>query len=651
MKFPYKYFFHLIVFIFITVANSSCKTGEIYVSDAIVVDQNLLILSDAVANRNVNLLWDLKDHSDERISDIAWRALSVAKIEDLRELIDLAIATDQKEAWYVLRFQELSELDIEEISVHFFTSEAERGPICSFFFSVGDRWTLDMLLNNSEIIMDNSECAMAVGGMLTHVEAGEENINRVVDMLLETDESQVQSYLLYGFWRSTLNRPDLDSEATEKLLTALQNRKDSAPALIDEYLIRLTGERGFEFVMNNRSDRELADSVQLSIALAESVSFLNEGSSDKNKIYRLLNHPNPQVSVMTLESLKELDNHDLNWLSDLSNSLIHFPENAEVSITYMELLQMNGIEFPEMNLILDQIDRQHPYLKNRTLGLFGERSDTETYLAKLLDMLDNEGIEAQHATVALSDLAVGNNFPPVIRDRIREALSVAIRNQNRSVITASGRLLTNRYYFNENDKDLFMEGYSQALKKNNLSVAQLLFGVMNELSVLDENFNPELSSNEFQMPDWYRILEMGDHPRWVLKTNRGDIVIQLDPETAPFTVSSIDSLTRAGMYDGVSFHRVVRNFVIQGGDFDRRDGLGGPGYRIPTEPALYTFERGKVGMASSGQDTEGSQFFITHTWTPHLDGLYTIFGEVIQGMDVVDHIQIGDVVLSAEILW
>ncbi len=650
MRYPFKLFFHLIALSFIMMAYSSCATNEPYLIEEIEIDQNLNILSDAVTERNVELLWDLKDSSNERISGSAWRALAITQIDDLRDLINLAIDKDQAEAWYVLRFQNLSELEIEVISTHFFTSDAKRGPICSFFFSKGDDWTLEMLLKNSEIVLDNRKCAMAVGGMLTRIKVSEEYIQRVLELLSETVDSEIKSYLLYGFWRSALNRPNQGTDSYEKLVQLLESRKNSQPALVDEFLIRLTGAQGFNFVMNNRSGIDLTEHVQLSVELARAVRFLEGENLDKNEILRLLNHTNPHVSVMTLESLKELDNHDPSWLTGFSELLVHFPENAEVSITTLELLQMNDVEIPGMDAILDEIDQNHPYLKNRTLGLFKERLDSETYLAKILDNLDREGIEAQHAAVALSEFANNFSTPSEIRDRIRISLSDAILSQNRSVITASGQLLTNRYYFDENDRNLFMEGYTQAYENQNFSVAQLLFGVMTELSLIEDDFNPDFRLNDFQNPDWQRILELGDAPHWVLNTDRGEIVIQLDPRTAPFTVSSIDSLTRAGLYDGVNFHRVVRNFVIQGGDFDRRDGLGGPGYRIPTEPAQYTFKRGAAGIASSGQDTEGSQFFITHTWTPHLDGLYTIFGEVIHGMDVVDRIQIGDVVLSAEII-
>jgi len=108
-------------------------------------------------------------------------------------------------------------------------------------------------------------------------------------------------------------------------------------------------------------------------------------------------------------------------------------------------------------------------------------------------------------------------------------------------------------------------------------------------------------------------------------------------------VLSFAKLVRKKFYDGLIFHRVVPDFVIQGGD-PRGDGWGGPGYSIRSEFSLATFTKGAVGIASSGKDTEGCQFFITQVPTPHLDGRYTVFAQVIEGQDVVDRIQIGDTI-------
>ena len=149
--------------------------------------------------------------------------------------------------------------------------------------------------------------------------------------------------------------------------------------------------------------------------------------------------------------------------------------------------------------------------------------------------------------------------------------------------------------------------------------------------------------------DWGALQELGTHPRLVLETNRGTVTIELDTEQAPQTVQAITRFAQEGRYDGVPFHRVVPNFVVQGGDFARRDGFGGPGVFLRTEATRIGHRRGTVGMASAGTDTEGSQFFVSHSMQPHLDGSYTAFGQVTDGMDVVDRLRVDDRIESARV--
>ncbi|HEY9187775.1 MAG TPA: peptidylprolyl isomerase [Ignavibacteria bacterium] len=134
-------------------------------------------------------------------------------------------------------------------------------------------------------------------------------------------------------------------------------------------------------------------------------------------------------------------------------------------------------------------------------------------------------------------------------------------------------------------------------------------------------------------------------PKIEINTEKGKILVQLFPNDAPYTVMSICSLADRKFFDGLVFHRVVPNFVIQGGD-PLGTGWGGPGYSIKTEISPQKFGTGYLGMANAGKNTEGSQFFITHSPQPHLDGRYTVFGKVIKGMDVVDLIQEGDKIIS-----
>ena len=126
-----------------------------------------------------------------------------------------------------------------------------------------------------------------------------------------------------------------------------------------------------------------------------------------------------------------------------------------------------------------------------------------------------------------------------------------------------------------------------------------------------------------------------------IKTGYGDIVFEL-LESAPIASSNFIFLTKDGFYDGLTFHRREERFVIQGGD-PKGDGTGGPGYQFPDEPVTREYKRGIVAMANAGSNTNGSQFFILLGDAPNLPKNYTIFGQVVSGMDVVDKIQIGDV--------
>jgi cyclophilin family peptidyl-prolyl cis-trans isomerase len=137
----------------------------------------------------------------------------------------------------------------------------------------------------------------------------------------------------------------------------------------------------------------------------------------------------------------------------------------------------------------------------------------------------------------------------------------------------------------------------------------------------------------------------GNRPRATIRTSRGNIVLDLYGADAPITVDNFLSLAKKGYYRGTRFHRVVPNFVVQDGD-PRDDGNGGPGYAIRDEMNPRRYDRGALGMALSGPDTGGSQYFITHSPQPHLDGHYTVFGRVLRGFNVLDAIVQGDPILA-----
>jgi cyclophilin family peptidyl-prolyl cis-trans isomerase len=135
-----------------------------------------------------------------------------------------------------------------------------------------------------------------------------------------------------------------------------------------------------------------------------------------------------------------------------------------------------------------------------------------------------------------------------------------------------------------------------------------------------------------------------------LRTTAGDLTLELRSEDgeAPLTSAAIAALAARGFYRSLSWHRVVPDFVVQGGD-PRGDGEGGPGWALPDEHTPLPFHRGSVGIATNGPETGGSQLFVCHSAQPHLDGRYTVFAELRQGESTLDSLQVGDEILSASV--
>lgn len=133
--------------------------------------------------------------------------------------------------------------------------------------------------------------------------------------------------------------------------------------------------------------------------------------------------------------------------------------------------------------------------------------------------------------------------------------------------------------------------------------------------------------------------------RAIIDTSKGEIVVQLNERAAPTTVANFTNLAMRGFYDGLMFHRVERNFMVQGGD-PLGNGTGGPGYRFAGEIVLHHNQPGIISMANSGPGTDGSQFFLTHLATPYLNGKHSVFGKVLSGMQVVNQLRRRDTINS-----
>lgn len=236
--------------------------------------------------------------------------------------------------------------------------------------------------------------------------------------------------------------------------------------------------------------------------------------------------------------------------------------------------------------------------------------------------------------------------------------------------------------FSENEKPVFLKWYQLAIEKGDAAVTGIIAQVLGDSTkdykplIKDVSFLKEARSklslpkdnesiqpleaalayledreveevkNDFNHPiNWSLVKTISENQEVTIKTTKGDVVITLLTNDAPGSVANFVMLVNQHYFDGKFFHRVVPNFVIQAG-CNRGDGYGSEDYSIRSEFSGRKYKEGSVGMASAGKDTEGTQWFITHSPTPHLDGRYTIFAEVKSGMDVVNKIGVGDKILS-----
>jgi cyclophilin family peptidyl-prolyl cis-trans isomerase/HEAT repeat protein len=170
------------------------------------------------------------------------------------------------------------------------------------------------------------------------------------------------------------------------------------------------------------------------------------------------------------------------------------------------------------------------------------------------------------------------------------------------------------------------------------------------LAYFEGREKPQPPKNEYNHPiNWNLVKSINKNQKVLIKTTKGEVMLQMLVEEAPGSVANFIDLVNKKYFDGRYVHRVVPNFVVQAG-CNRGDGFGGEDYSIRSEFSMTRYKTGSVGMASAGKDTEGTQWFITHSPTPHLDGGYTIFAETVSGMNTVDRIEVGDKIISATLV-
>jgi cyclophilin family peptidyl-prolyl cis-trans isomerase len=254
------------------------------------------------------------------------------------------------------------------------------------------------------------------------------------------------------------------------------------------------------------------------------------------------------------------------------------------------------------------------------------------------------------ATESLIKNRLNPSFPENLVEDFMRTLTILIKDGDEGVLSVIANAFIDKTIKPEAgyDAKVFTQLFKEAKTKLSLpGEMEALIDIEKVLALFnDSKFTKPLA--EWNHPiDWSYISKIPSSQRIKVTTTKGDFIIKLNVNDAPASVGSILKLVDKGFYDGKFFHRLVPNFVIQGG-CPRGDGYGSADYTIRSEFSTLKYTPGAVGLASSGQDTEGCQWFVSHCPTPHLDGRYTIIGYVIEGMDVVHQLGVGDRMLKVE---
>ncbi len=495
---------------------------------------------------------------------------------------------------------------------------------------------------------------------------------RATDWLVEhltTDADDARQYAAYAFGR-------VDSLAVgraDTLRHALDTYSADDPAAM--YLLRALGRQ------NDPDDGErltnwLRDGADWRTRVEATRALAGLDTTTHSALVRALNDDHPLVARTAAETLAEAD-----WTSDARTAVGVWisanPDRWRVVAPLLRGLARNNRPGRVLNTLPKWRDEASPFAYAAALPALAyvDRPEADSLLAAATRHEDS-----RIAAAAVQGISTRwERIRPEKANFYFDALSSAVRSGDPALLYHGASALTDSLFVTRGATDTLaatyrtlstpddLEGMTATLEAlSNIGSPSALSVLRNALdhphptvrqaaaTGLSQAADTTITADPRPLPDtptldWDYLKTLRPSPQLVLSTNRGEVRIELDTEQAPQTVQAICRFVQEDRYDGVPFHRVVPNFVVQGGDFARRDGFGGPGVFLRTEITRLGHRRGTLGMASAGKNTEGSQFFVPHSLQPHLDGGYTSFGRVVEGMDVIDRLRVGDRITEATV--
>ncbi len=642
-----------------------------------------------IASRSADSLWPWLQHEVPAIRHQAWRGLMHAEVSDIYQMELEAESSNTPVAWFVLSHFELNK-DLRRIlEQRWGEGEHLRGGISRVLGKQGDHHSLRFLIDHIDKVRGTEhafETALAIGRLSREHGLTNSEQFKVIQTAFTSGNVHTARAYLYGAYRAdtTIFSPEIRQNLFRLWRVYGVGREPD----LDQYLVKILGQSYPEVIMQQFAGAAVDSmDVQLAIELSNLVGQSSVDSTSVRLTNKLLEHFNPRVVSVTLDNLRSSPELIESAYPAVKFSLLQDP-SVSGQVWGEALKTFVNIEVPERDSIdhyvdrLDSLRRENMYLLPVYLDVKRQWSNRGDYLDQIDSLLQSgNSLTSTFAARELVDFWEGldeTDRSDRLISRVRSLMSAAMQTGDRGTVYEISSLMSDGLLLGDEGLNRIRQTLEDFKLPGDIEVFQALTeviydrykqqgrGVIDSLAslgsaslnrslkemgweILQDTGDSITSIKKFRVPDWDRLAELGPNPRWTLRMKDDTIRIRLDPLRAPFTVSAIDSLTRAGAYDSVAFHRVVPNFVVQGGDIERGDGFGGPSFTIPTEPSELHYHRGSVGIASAGIDTEGSQYFIMHQWKPHLNGNYTRFGVVVEGMDAVDEITVGDMVLEANI--
>jgi cyclophilin family peptidyl-prolyl cis-trans isomerase len=578
-----------------------CKPSEVAVKSRSV---DRMRVSEARATKDVNSLFSLVSNPDHLVRDAAWRALANVTVENTDTLLALAIADESQLAFFSLSTQTLKPVQLRRLEQVWTERVDLRTPISMILGFAGDKQTRDVLFSHVEASFNTpweAEFALALNSRFLIDNPSAEQLVPILNRITQSPSPDIQRAWLYGFYRSPIVW--FDSIQAERMFVYLNEHHAAMDPFVKQTLVA---------ILAKAKQPSLPDFLVRQLNNPQTHSFRTEVVRG---VFRYSELSESRSEILKKLLAGALDEQNVPLALDILNGVSQVPYAAPMAPVLADLVMARSdmaepILYAAMRIkgLKPTSIPENPALTQDYLGLMGDSITVYETMMRHPDPI--------RAYLTLMRIGPKLEQERNLGDVVRLGLSHPAPQVADFAVAMLKRMALWSPADEQNHAELVVAGETRQTPIPGLMVAP---------------YETTMSN-----------------PIWILETSEGRIVIELDGPRTPASTHAIVTLANAGYYDGTFFHRVIQNFVIQAG-LSFSGELTEPTFTVPTEGIEDHFERGSLGVASAGRDTEGGQFFIMHQWVPHLNGRYSNIGNVVEGMDVVDRIWQGSLIHSSRI--